>query len=1288
MFGTGIGNEISRATGMRAVVVAAGLVCATLGMVPALASGASSLGVDVTRDQLSVNRGDEFVSYKVRVKNTAAANPATGTVLTCQTGSWTPSSGSGIPALTYQWLRDGSPIASATSATYTLAAADQGRAIQCQVTATNSAGASVAVAAPAVAAPAPATAPPAPNGPLAASARPTITPATPANVGAGVELTCNQPADWSGSPTYTFQWLANGAAIAGATNATYTTQAADMGKVIQCVIVATNAGGAASAASLNRLTTGVVAANVPANAGAAANPAVSSPDTLTGTTALSLSFPDGARFASGSGTGWNCQFATSMCTTSSSLAAGGEFPELSVSAWLYPDAPDAITATFTASGGGAPFPAFAQNSLLLGPATPFGLASFTAQALDAADQDYTQAGGHPVSARSTFKLNMRTNPTGADAVVEELRDFFAELPVGFVGNLNAMGDACQVADVTGFFCPPQSSVGVAEVALQLDRNQELQIPTPVYRVVAEPGYVAAFAFAPHGVSNLTIVLRVKVRSTGDYGVTVSAPLAPQSPALSEVRDFTFCGYGTRLENQTGGPVVPGRRAGFLGCKQPTDSDAREVPLFTNPTECSGEPPVTMSRAGSWQNPGALNAEGTPDLSDPDWKSRAALAPLVTGCESVPFDPSIDIAPTTSGRDSATGLDVDLQVPQDGLMTHDGIATSHLKKTVVELPDGLTVNPSAATGLEGCSDAQIDTSSSKAPACPDGSKLGTVEVHSPLVDRTLSGVLYLGTPKSTDPASGEMLRLWLVVRDDVLGVSAKLPGNTTADPATGKLVTVFDQNPRLPFDHLKVDLKGGGRGVLATPQDCGEISTKTTLTPWSGTGPVDRLSDTAIDGDCSERFAPKLAAGSSDDRGRGQGGTYSFKFSREDGEQWLRGLTAKLPKGLLASVKDVPLCSDAAAGAGNCPASSKIGIVDAKAGSGDPFVLEQKGEVFLTQGYKGGEYGLTVKIRPVAGPFRGDMELSPIIVRQAIHVDRTTAQVTAISDPFPLIHHGIPLRTREVTVLVNRPGFMLNPSDCDLKQSEASLLSDGGATANLTDPFQVSGCASLPFKPRLTLALTGRRQVTTGKHPGIKAVVTQQGTTEAGIEQAVVRLPKSLALDPNNAQALCEFADGTKPDLENHCPKGSIVGRARAKTPLLEDDLVGNVYFVKNVRRDPTTGNEIRTLPMIIVALRGEIAINLKGESSTTKAGKLVNTFASVPDAPITQFNLNINGGSNGILAVTRTRRAKINLCAGRHIAETDMDGHNGRRHDTDIRMKTPCTKRQVKKAKRAARSQH
>jgi hypothetical protein len=538
----------------------------------------------------------------------------------------------------------------------------------------------------------------------------------------------------------------------------------------------------------------------------------------------------------------------------------------------------------------------------------------------------------------------------------------------------------------------------------------------------------------------------------------------------------------------------------------------------------------------------------------------------------------------------------------------------------------------------------------------------------------------------------MLRLALIVGNDERGILVKLAGSATADPLTGKITATFDENPELPIGTVDVRLKGGDRGVLAMPQSCGQRSISSELSPWKGDANVNANTQTfddrfVVDGDCDLGFAPRLDAGMDRQAARASG-RFSFRFVRQDGEQWLAGLTARLPRGLLADVSDVRLCTGAQAVAGRCPDASRVGTVDAKAGSGDPFVLERKGDVYLTEGYKGGAYGLAVKIRPVAGPFRGEHELSPIVVRQAIHVDPKTAEVTAVSDPFPLIHHGVPLRVREVTVLIDRERFMLNPSSCSTKQVAADIQSAAGTNARVANHFQAVNCATLPYKPKLKLRLTGRRQVTTAKHPGIRAVVTQNPATEAGVSKAVVRLPKSLALDPNNAQALCEYQDGTKPDLENHCPKGSIVGRARASTPLLKNDLAGNVYFVKNVRTDPKTGNQIRTLPMIVVALRGEIAINLTGKSSTTKTGKLVNTFNDIPDAPITRFNLNIQGGNTGIITITRTRQAKINLCTSRHTAETDMDAHNGRRHDTNTNMKTPCTKKQTTHTKQTTTQTH
>jgi len=993
---------------------------------------------------------------------------------------------------------------------------------------------------------------------------------------------------------------------------------------------------------------------------------------------------------------------------------------------------------------------------------------------------FTRAGGHGDGTASfTFA---RTAAGQVDGAVDNI---YVDLPPGFVGNPNAVPKCTAVQfNVNPLQCPEESQVGVLNLEIQgaqfnsasnLDTTGALSEDVyPVYNLEPRTGRVAELGFAyASGERTANVRLTAKARTNGDFGVTTfigqipaALPVIAQQitlwavpwaahndrwrardgyrPGLSSSDPLSVCDNqpGTSVDN---GNYIPAAGFATEECRAhydpswgDTPAERAIKPFLSNETDCKPGGQTVRLATDSYQTQGVFTPEGDPALNAPanNWRVYHAPVPPVTDCASVPFGPDISFTPTSSAADSATGLKVDLDIPQNNLppfpapepgagqaavdayvaaaeahwRSDAGRATAHLKDTVVRLPRGVSVNLSAAPGLRGCTDDQVGLRELGIPPkfdnvdptdghgspeagteCPAGSKIGTATVQTPLLDEPLTGDVVLGQPKNTDPQSGEMFRLFLVLKSPERGLVAKIYGNSVADPQTGQLTTTFLNNPELPFDNLSLELKGGPRGLLAMGQRCERAGWWTGLVPWSaaygaGGQTVEQTGEFVTDSNCGFGFSPTMRAGVDRDQGGANGARFSFAFSRQDSEQWFQSLTAKLPTGLLAAVRDVPLCSNGQANANACPAASRLGSVDASAGSGDPFVLEKKGSVYLTEGYKGAPYGLAVSIPAEGGPFRDHLALNTVVVRQALHVDRNDASVTAVSDPFPTVWHGLPLRVRDVIVTVDRPGFMRNPTDCSPKQIVGGFGSTEGATAVRSSHFQATGCNRLRFKPRLGLRLTGRKQMRTGKHPGVRAKVTQLGG-EAGVKKAQVRLPLSLALDPDNAQALCEFTDGTKPDLENHCPRGSIVGRARATSPLLKRPLAGNVYFVKNVRIDKQTGNEIRTLPMIIVALRGEIAINLRGESSTTKKGNLVNTFNAVPDAPIGRFNLNLKGGNQGILAVTRTRKtARVNLCNRKQIAKVDFDGQNAKRYDRNTRIKTPCktNKRTAKQRRKAA----
>ena len=230
---------------------------------------------------------------------------------------------------------------------------------------------------------------------------------------------------------------------------------------------------------------------------------------------------------------------------------------------------------------------------------------------------------------------------------------------------------------------------------------------------------------------------------------------------------------------------------------------------------------------------------------------------------------------------------------------------------------------------------------------------------------------------------------------------------------------------------------------------------------------------------------------------------------------------------------------------------------------NPFFVTN-GRVYLTGPYKGAPYGLAVVVDAVAGPFN----LGTVVVRQAVNIDPITAQLSVVSDDFPTIQKGVPLHIRSVRVAIDKPHFMLAPTNCANQQLGATATAVDGATAALTSKFQVGDCATLKLTPKLAISLTGKGQTTDDKHPGVHATVTQ-AAGQSNLKKVAVSLPLSLALDPDNANGLCEFTDGSK--IDPTCPKSSIVGKAVAHTPILGQPLTGPVYFVKNVRKDAKTG---------------------------------------------------------------------------------------------------------------------
>jgi hypothetical protein len=396
------------------------------------------------------------------------------------------------------------------------------------------------------------------------------------------------------------------------------------------------------------------------------------------------------------------------------------------------------------------------------------------------------------------------------------------------------------------------------------------------------------------------------------------------------------------------------------------------------------------------------------------------------------------------------------------------------------------------------------------------------------------------------------------------------------------------------------------------------------------------------------------------------------LSRSDDEQELSRVTTQLPQGLVARIAGVPLCPEqaiasisTAEGAGAqelarpaCPAASQIGSVSAGLGAG-PGPNYFGGRVYLAGPYKGAPLSLAVVAPGIAGPF----DLGNVVVRTALYVDPDTTQVRAVTDPFPTILHGVILRVRDVRLRVDRPNTTINPTSCARKEVGGLISGTGGALFDTASPFQVGGCSDLVFKPKLDLRLFGGTH--RGSHPKLRATV-RFPAGGANTAAASVALPHSEFLDQGHIGTVC-----TRPQFAaDACPKASIYGTVSAKTPLLDEELKGNIYLKSSNHQ----------LPDLVAAFRGgRIDANLVGRIDSVNGG-IRNTFEFVPDVPVTSATFSFFGGSKGLLVNSR------DICKAPARATAKFTGQNGDRLTLHPPLKSACAKAKKKaKAKRAKR---
>jgi hypothetical protein len=894
----------------------------------------------------------------------------------------------------------------------------------------------------------------------------------------------------------------------------------------------------------------------------------------------------------------------------------------------------------------------------------------------------TQAGSHPLAV--SFDVNFETEG-GGPFTEGDLRNLSLEMPPGLIENPTTIAtkECSQAAfqthrespweeSLSGESCPDKTQVGV--VAVRSSFGGGTTRTFGLFNLAAPPGAPSELGFNPYG-DPVVLVPTIR-QAEGEYGITLQARNVSQ---LLDISGLTVTIWGVPwsvIHNEQRGNCLDELEPSFGWAKcsvgPPGTFGSKVGAYLTLPTSCE-EPMDFRAVAEAWQQPGGA----APAIRKTEGKAK------LSGCDKLQFEPEAVAQLENPRASSPSGYDFDIKVVTSGINNPERNAPTPVRKAVVTLPEGVTINPSVGAGLGVCNPEQFAAETPSSPfgaGCPGESKIGDFSVKSPIITGPIEGNIYLAAPRRNPFAS--LIAVYLVAKSIQRGILVKVAGELKPDLATGSLTASFDELPQLPYEDLHLHFREGQRSPLATPAACGKLSTEADLTPWRDPNLVAHQSlPTAITsgvggGPCPSGlapFAPQAQGGTLNSRA----GAYSpfyLHLTRNVNEQEIVSYSAQLPPGLLGKIANIPYCPEgkieqARQSSGiderdhpSCPAASLIGHTYSGYGVGSVLAYAP-GNLYLAGPYRGSSFSVVAIDSALVGPF----DLGTVIVRSAVRIDPETTQASIDAtgtDPIPHIIDGVPIHLRDIRAYIDRPSFTVNPTSCE-KFSVASAMNGAGqrfgdrsddTLATPIAPFQAFDCSSLGFKPRISMKLKGGTK--RGDYPSLQVVVRPRAG-DANLASSQVTLPQSIFLDQSHIKTICTRAQFAA----KACPAGSIYGHVRAFTPLLEAPMEGPAYL----------RSSSHTLPDLVFALRGHgLEVDVAGRIDSSKGG-IRGTFPTIPDAPVSKFVLKLNAGKRGVLVNAE------NLCKQRQLAAAKFVSHANRGWRLHPEVRAKCKKRKGKK---------